>query len=269
MLKKTLIIFGVGLASVVPAWAQEPATLVLRSGERISGELVDHGGVGFTIRVNGQDRRVSTSDVAVVEFAGGELTGEQRAKVQGGQPIVVLRSGQTVDGRLSDISGTRPLRLVVDTPSGQRDFQSSEVARVYLAVPGAGAVATTGQAAQTPGAHTVHVDAKRPWTDTGLTVRRGERVTFNASGDIDIMSGAGMSAGPAGTTAVSAGRYPVQGASAGALIGRVGNGRPFLIGSNTQPIVMTDNGRLFLGINDNAFDDNSGAFTVSIVNQGR
>jgi hypothetical protein len=269
MLKTLLIVCGLCLAVSLPAWAQEPATLVLRSGERISGELVDHGGVGFTMRVNGANRQVPTGEVAVVEFAGGDLTAEQRAKVQAGQPIVVLRSGQVIDGRLADISGTRPLKIIVDTPSGQRDFASNDVARVYYAVPGGAAVATTGQAAPAAGSQTVNVDAKQPWTDAGMAVRRGDRVAFTATGDIDIMSGAGMSAGPAGTTAVSAGRYPVQGAPAGALIGRIGNGRPFLIGSNTQPITMTDNGRLFVGVNDNAFDDNSGSFSVSIHNQGR
>ena len=36
----------------------------------------------------------------------------------------------------------------------------------------------------------------------------------------------------------------------GGLIGRVGNSRPFPIGSNSQPITMPENGRLYLGIND-------------------
>jgi hypothetical protein len=262
-------VWGVALSCTLvslPVLAQEPATLVLRSGERISGDLVDHGGAGFTIRVGGQDRQVSDNDVAVVEFAGGDLTGDQRNKVQGGQPIVVLRNGEVIDGRLFDVGGTRPLRITIDTPGGRRDFQSSEVARIYYAVPG-GAVATTGQA-QAPAANAIQVQANQPWTATGITVRRGDRVAFNASGDIDVMTGKGLSAGPAGTSAIQ-GRYPAAGAPAGALIGRIGNGRPFVIGANTQPITMSDNGRLFLGVNDDHHADNSGAFSVSITNQGR
>ena len=39
------------LTYTAPAAAQEHATLVLHSGERISGELLDMGGAGFALRV--------------------------------------------------------------------------------------------------------------------------------------------------------------------------------------------------------------------------
>jgi hypothetical protein len=50
----------------------------------------------------------------------------------------------------------------------------------------------------------------------------------------------------------------------GGLIFKVGNSAPSPIGSNNQPITMPANGRLYLGINDDEFGDNSGAFTVMI-----
>ena len=50
----------------------------------------------------------------------------------------------------------------------------------------------------------------------------------------------------------------------GGLIARVDTGQAFPIGSNSQPITMPANGRLYLGINDDEFGDNSGAFTVVI-----
>ena len=52
---------------------------------------------------------------------------------------------------------------------------------------------------------------------------------------------------------------------AGALIGKVGNSAPFLIGSNTQPILMPANGRLMLGINDDGFGDNTGFVLGHII----
>jgi hypothetical protein len=55
---------------------------------------------------------------------------------------------------------------------------------------------------------------------------------------------------------------------AGALIGRVGNSAPFLIGSNTQPIDMPTNGPLMLGINDDVLTDNSGSYSVNISREG-
>ena len=99
--------------------AQESATLIMRSGDRIAGELVDLGGVGFTIRVNGQERRVDPSDVAVIEFNGAPPSPEAQAEINAGAQFVMLRNGQTIDGRLFDIGGTSPLRMTIDTPSGR------------------------------------------------------------------------------------------------------------------------------------------------------
>ena len=39
----------------------------------ISGQLVDLGGVGFTVRVDGQERQIPANDVAVIDFTGGTV----------------------------------------------------------------------------------------------------------------------------------------------------------------------------------------------------
>jgi hypothetical protein len=270
MLKKISVGCGVGLFSlltVLPASAQEVATVVLRDGQRPSGELIDLNASGYALRVGGQDRMFSANDVVAVEFMGGAPPQAAISRVNAGQPVVVLRSGEVIDGRLSDISGTHPLRLTVDTPGGQREFTSNDVAQVYLGGP----VGSSGvsQAMQETGglapAGAVTVPANQPFTNTGLSVRRNELISFSGSGD--IMIAAGGSSGVGGSPAVTnpSIRYPVRNAPVGALIGRVGNGAPFLIGPNMQPIAMPANGQLFLGINDDHFEDNSGAYTVRIT----
>src|SRR5262245_34034498 len=89
------------LALTVPAMAQQSATVTLRSGERINGDLVDYGGVGFTVSVNGNIRQIPANEVAAVEFGGGRgLTSEQQLKSSLGQSFVVLSNGQTIDGGL-------------------------------------------------------------------------------------------------------------------------------------------------------------------------
>jgi hypothetical protein len=106
---------------------------------------------------------------------------------------------------------------------------------------------------------TVKVDAKHPWVDSGLSVRKGERLSFKAVGTIRWGSALDEVAGPEGH-----GAKPGK-LGKGGLIGRVGsNGKPFPIGSTTTPIVMTKSGKLFLGINDFIFADNDGAFTVTV-----
>ena len=57
---------------------------------------------------------------------------------------------------------------------------------------------------------------------------------------------------------------PIPNAPAGALIGRIDNGQPFLIGRNTS-VRMPAGGTLFLGINDDNVSDNNGNFRVLLA----
>lgn len=249
------------------AQAQENATLVLRSGERVSGQLVDLGGVGYTVRVSGQDRHIPQNDVAVIDFTGGTMTDADWAKFTGTSQVV-LKSGQTIEGQLYDIGGTTPLKLTVKTSTGDRELSSSEVARIVISKP-QNAVATTGSAA-TPsagGTTNITVSAQQAWTPTGITVKKGQRLTFNATGEVQLSTDVNDKAGSAGsTTGRRAPHSAMPGEPAGALIGKIGNGRPFGIGNQTS-IVAPASGQLFLGINDDAFGDNQGSFQVTITRQ--
>lgn len=270
MFKRTILALSVAALSMTSvALAQENATLLMRSGETISGQLIDMGGVGFTIRVNGQERQIPTNDVAVIDFTGNPADTDW-SKVSAGQQMVVLRNGQTIDGSLYDISGTTPLKITVRTSSGEREFSSSEIGRIVLAMP-TNVVATSGTttAAAVPAGAGIAVLANQGWTATGLTVRKGEVLTFNTNGQVQLSTDANDMAGSAGS---SAGRYavgsPLPRALAGALIGRIGNGQPFAIGNQTS-IQVPAAGQLFLGINDDNLNDNQGGFRVDITRTGQ
>ena len=264
-LKRTVLsaVCAATLATGV-AYGQASATLTLRSGEKVSGDLIDLGGVGYTVRVNGNERQIGQNDVAVIDFTGGTMSDADWAKFTGTSQVV-LRSGQTIDGSLYDIGGASPLRLTVRTNNGERELSSNEVARIVIARPDNVATGTSGVAATpaVPGAITVQ--ANQPWTSTGITVRRGQRVTFNTTGEIQISDNPNDIAAPDGAKdGRKAANAPVQVAPAGALIGRVGNGAPFPIGGNNQAITMPANGVLYLGINDDGFPDNKGNFQVIV-----
>src|SRR5687768_12109090 len=112
MFKRTILVLSaVSLLAAAPTFAQENATLILRSGERISGQLFDHARVGFSIRVNGEDRTIPTNDVAIVDFTGKPMTDADWAKVTEGKHVLWLTSGHSVTGQFTDIGGTTPLYI--------------------------------------------------------------------------------------------------------------------------------------------------------------
>jgi hypothetical protein len=114
-------------------------------------------------------------------------------------------------------------------------------------------------------ARTVVVPSNVAWTNTGLNVTRGQSLHFEPSGEIRLSYNGDDMATAAGARSFRfAEKAQIPTIPAGALIGRVGNGKPFSIGDTTQVFQMPANGRLFLGVNDDHVPDNSGNFVVRV-----
>lgn len=109
---------------------------------------------------------------------------------------------------------------------------------------------------------TVYVEAARPWTDTGIEVRSGDTVYFEATGKVRWGKDRNDGPGGEGGSHTNPNR-PIPDRPGAALIGRVG-GDPFFIGKDEGPIRMRTRGRLELGINDDYLQDNSGQFRVTV-----
>jgi len=135
------------------------------------------------------------------------------------------------------------------------------------------------------------VSSRQAWTDTSLDVTEGQRVRIEASGTARVLRmtpweyvfGADFErwVGPQGTflwprddpqralrhravgfplPAVHEGPHP-----AFCLIGKIGDdGPPFYVGRR-RTITVERAGRLWLGLNDTAFHDNTGSFQVRLV----
>ena len=111
---------------------------------------------------------------------------------------------------------------------------------------------------------TATVDSRTQWSDTGIDVRNAQEIVFSASGEVRWGPNRRDGAGGERNSPRNPGR-PMPGRNAAALIGRVGeNGDPFYIGDDQQPIRMRATGRLFLGLNDDYLQDNSGSLRVTI-----
>lgn len=109
------------------------------------------------------------------------------------------------------------------------------------------------------------VSADVAWNDTGVEVRAGQTIYFEAAGQ--VRWGRDRRDGPAGErNSPSNPNRPMGNRNAAALIGKVGTGSNdyFFIGDDTGPVRMRSSGRLYLGINDDVLADNSGNFRVVV-----
>ena len=102
----------------------------------------------------------------------------------------------------------------------------------------------------------------QPWTDSGVDVRVGQTIYFEAQGR--VRWGRDRQDGPAGErNSPSNPNRPMGNRNAAALIGKIGNDM-FFIGDDTGPVRMRSSGRLYLGVNDDVLTDNSGNFRVVV-----
>jgi hypothetical protein len=259
------------------AAAQVTATAVLKSGQR-------HTGTNLFYRVDGRQVIVRTSpaeeprfpvdQVAFIDFGG--TPDPPNMNLSGSQEAVVMRDGSFQRGQIIELGHTNradlstPFLVTFRTEGGEeRRLQSNQVARVYFA----GGQPSTGSGGSVgPGgpvtlpvlipSGTFTVNSQRQWTPTGVALNRGERFMVTASGEISIRGADGPRSSPAGTGQTDAAN-PMPGESTGALIGRIGNGRPFMLGADST-ISAPAAGPLFLGINDSHVADNHGSFQAEV-----
>ncbi|MGE0705344.1 MAG: hypothetical protein AB7F99_19390 [Vicinamibacterales bacterium] len=271
------------------AIAQQPATLVLRDGQRVSGQLLYKGGGDVGLRVGSQEQWYPFNRIAIIAFVPGDPSAEELRQLPESDRLpdlelhqYVTRDGNVTRAKLYDITPGGEM-VTFDAPSGRRQVSSGNLARVYISPSSArslysGVLAGGGQGSDSGSFdgvdRTVTVQADRPWTDTGISVRRGDRIAFRANGEVrlmrpnqpDIVANAdGGQGAPIQNPRRGMGGVPVRGMALGGLIARVGNGDPFPIGTRTEAISMGDSGRLMLGINSDSFEGNRGAFTVDIA----
>ena len=108
----------------------------------------------------------------------------------------------------------------------------------------------------------VIVSANAAWIDSGVDVRAGQTIFFEAQGR--VRWGRDRQDGPAGErNSPSNPNRPMGNRNAAALIGKIGNDM-FFIGDETGPVRIRTSGRLYLGVNDDVLTDNSGNFRVVV-----
>jgi hypothetical protein len=106
--------------------------------------------------------------------------------------------------------------------------------------------------------------------DTGIDLRAGDQVIITATGNITAGRRVGVVSPNGATPSATSifGTRPVPTAGVGALIGYIllssgQSTQPFLVGDQMTLTVPSD-GRLFLLVNDDNYNDNTGSFSVRI-----
>jgi len=273
-----LLCFAAMLAAGAPsAEAQVTATAVLKSGQR-------HTGTNLAYRVDGRqvivrtsqadEPRIPVDQVAYVDFGG--TPDPPNMNLSGSQEAVVMRDGSVQKGHILELGHTNkadlssPFLVIFRNENGEeRRVQSNQVARVYFA--GGQLSSGTGGSGGTPvtlpaPSQGVTVSSQQHWSPTGVVLNRGEVFTVKASGEITLRGGDDLKATPGGSGSTDPAN-PMPNAPTGALIGRIANGQPFLIGTQTR-VSAPAAGQLFLGVNDTNVADNQGAFQVEIQRTG-
>ena len=276
----TAVWLGIGAIGA----AQDRATVQMRDGSKFEGRIEELTANGeLFVRVSQHDqRRVAVSSVALIDKVGGAsgLPNTELREATGSEHLLLLTNGSSVRGRLVAIRGGQgsanedQARSYVFRASDGREqsYGSEQVARVYLGsypfATGSGATSSAPALASeidVPGA--IRVPAAGGWVNTGMRVRRGELISFNTSGEVQLSENSSDRARAAGTPRTAPGS-PLPTVTAGALIGRVGNSQPFGIGDQAA-VPMPFDGVLFLAVNDDERSDNAGAFSVSLARNRR
>lgn len=184
---------------------------------------------------------------------------------------LVLRSGRSFTGELISV---RDGRMEFRTDRGRTEtFDVDEVDRVEFSQRGRDREGYRDERDSRPPGNErpsglrereVDVPGGTAWTRTSVELRDGQEVWFDAKGE--VRWGPGRKDGPGGESGSPRNpARPIPSRPGASLIGKIGeSGDPFFIGNDRGPIKVRGRGTLFLGINDDYLQDNSGAFRVIV-----
>ncbi len=217
-------------------------TIKLKNGSVIKGKVTTFNDREFTVflEMGTSSKRTSSrlvlavDDVESIQFDGSETT-------------VSIFSNPTETREVSP-------------PAPKETVKPSTPAPTFSNAPAPSQPATQGEAPLAD--KTVSVIAAADWTSSEIRVKKGQRVSINATGQIDL--GSGRRAGPEGANLADPKKL-IANAPTGALIAVVGDDNDDFITIGPQSSFVADReGILFLSVNEANLRDNAGSFTTRI-----
>ena len=217
-------------------------TIRLKDGSVIRGQVIGFKDQQFTILIGGNARgrrgqtTVYVEDVESIEFDS--------------------NSGNTNNSSTMDDSMARnnpPPISRPSSPANQPDRTTDT---------------TPASSSSAPTFFTIKVgvradNANNGWTNSGLVVRKGQRLRISASGRVSL--GRGRFSTPGGLNTIPDGDKLMRNEATGALIAVIGDDNDdfILIGPRREFVAQRD-GVLFLGVNEGDLTDNTGSYDIVI-----
>jgi hypothetical protein len=224
----------------------------LKDGSVIRGQVIGFNNQQFTVLVGGGSRgrrsqiTLYMEDVESIEF-----------EAAGSAPVVSTNDDNNTNSRPSAPATNRP-PVQRPTPTQTTQPDTDEVASSQ---PGNRPVsqATFFQI----NARVRGDNAANGWTNSGLVVRRGQRIRLSATGNVTL--GRGRTSTAAGVPAIPDNEKLMRSYPTGALIAVIGDDNDdFIFVGGRREFIAQRDGVLFLGVNEGNLSDNTGAYDVVI-----
>ena len=216
-------------------------TIRLKDGSVIHGQVIGFKDQQFTILIGGgaKGRRGQTTiyveDIESIEFDNQGVSSNA--------------------GDSSNISTNQP--PVMSQPNRNTSRQDND-----------SPVNTSSTSASAPTFFTIKVSVRADnmnngWTNSGLVVRKGQRLRISASGRVSL--GRSRYSTPGGVATITDPNKLMPNESTGALIAVIGdNNDDFILVGPRREFIAQRDGVLFLGVNEGDLTDNTGTYDIVI-----
>ena len=245
---RSLIVFALVLGVTLPALAD---TIRLKDGSVIRGQIISFKNEQFTIMV-GSGARGRKSQITVY--------------VEDVESIEFDNTGNTSTSQNDSSNNTQPTyQPPVTQPANNQPANNQPANNSSTSQPPATTPASTSS---NPSFFQINVrvradNASNGWTNSGLVVRRGQRLRITANGRVSL--GGGRFTTPEGIASLPDRDKLMRNQPTGGLICVIGDDNDdFVFIGKSRDFVAQRDGVLFLGVNEGNLADNSGAYDVVI-----
>jgi hypothetical protein len=241
---RLLLALALAVSTAAPLLAD---TIRLKDGSVIRGQVIGFKDQQFTILIGGNARgrrgqtTVYVEDVESIEFDNNNTS-----------------SAPNTD-EMTAQNNPPAMRPSIPNNNSQSDSNINSSPRT---------VDTQPDSSATPTFFTIKVsvradNANNGWTNSGLVVRKGQRIRISASGRVSL--GRGRFSTPGGVPTISDPDKLMRNEATGALIAVIGDDNDdfILIGPRREFVAQRD-GVLFLGVNEGDLADNTGSYDIVI-----